>query len=165
MEWLSLKKSISGCYASPYKLSPPPTFSSSRPHTPFHIDSHVKTFRSENTVVRPIEVEWTRGEMKSRQRRGSFVRIYHHKPADFFPWPPHNKAFNFCVLIKFFCRSKLPRGPRLRSTAARLLRSWVRIPPGAWMFVVCVVCCDELITRPEESYRLWQVVVCDQEPS
>jgi len=23
--------------------------------------------------------------------------------------------------------------------------------------------CDELITRPEESYRLWCVVVCDQE--
>jgi hypothetical protein len=36
---------------------------------------------------------------------------------------------------------------------------------------VCVVCltgrglCDELITRPEESYRLWRVVVCDQETS
>jgi len=25
--------------------------------------------------------------------------------------------------------------------------------------------CDELITRPEESYRLWRVVVCDQETS
>jgi hypothetical protein len=23
--------------------------------------------------------------------------------------------------------------------------------------------CDGLITRPEESYRLWSVVVCDQE--
>jgi len=22
--------------------------------------------------------------------------------------------------------------------------------------------CDGLITRPEESYRLWRVVVCDQ---
>jgi hypothetical protein len=37
---------------------------------------------------------------------------------------------------------------------------------------VCFVCvlssrglCDELITRPEESYRLWRVVVCDQETS
>jgi hypothetical protein len=28
---------------------------------------------------------------------------------------------------------------------------------------VSVVCClcDEMITRPEESYRLWCVVVCD----
>jgi hypothetical protein len=25
--------------------------------------------------------------------------------------------------------------------------------------------CDGLITRPEESYRLWGVVVCDQETS
>ena len=60
------------------------------------------------------------------------------------------------------------RGLRRRSAAARRLRSWVRIPPGAWMFVCCEFCvlsgrglCDELITRPEESYRLWCVVVCD----
>ena len=40
------------------------------------------------------------------------------------------------------------------------------------MFVCCECCvlsgrglCDELITRPEESYRLWRVVVCDQENS
>jgi len=25
--------------------------------------------------------------------------------------------------------------------------------------------CDGLIIRPEESYRLWRVVVCDQETS
>ena len=28
-----------------------------------------------------------------------------------------------------------------------------------------VLTCDELTTRPEESYRLWCVVVCDQENS
>jgi hypothetical protein len=37
------------------------------------------------------------------------------------------------------------------------------------MFVCCVLSgrglCDELFTRPEESYRLWRVVVCDQETS
>ena len=67
-------------------------------------------------------------------------------------------------------RSLWSRGLRRRSAAARLLRPWVRIPPGAWMFV-CYECrvlsgrglCDELITRPEESYRLWCVVVCDLE--
>jgi hypothetical protein len=35
------------------------------------------------------------------------------------------------------------------------------------MFVCCVLSgrglCDELITRPEESYRLWCVIVCDLE--
>jgi len=40
-----------------------------------------------------------------------------------------------------------------------------------YLSVVNVVClsggglCDELITRPEESYRLWCVVVCDLETS
>jgi len=69
-------------------------------------------------------------------------------------------------------RSQWPSGLRGRSTAAQLLRSWVRIPPEAWMFVCCGCCvlsgrglCDELITRPEESYRLWCVVVCDLETS
>src|SRR5215475_11977777 len=59
-----------------------------------------------------------------------------------------------------------------RPQAARLLRSWVRIPPGAWIFVCCECrvlsgggLCDELITRPEESYRLCCVVVCDLETS
>ena len=69
-----------------------------------------------------------------------------------------------------YSRSQWPRGLRRRSAAARLLRLWVRIPPGAWMSVCCVCCvfsgrglCDELIPRPEESHRLWCVVVCDLE--
>ena len=69
-------------------------------------------------------------------------------------------------------RSQRPRGLRRRSTAARLLGLWVRIPPGPWIFVCCECCvmsgrglCDELITRPEESYRLWCVVMCDLETS
>jgi len=56
-------------------------------------------------------------------------------------------------------RSQSPRGLRHRSAASRLLRLWVRIPPAAWMSVCCECCvmsgrglCDELITRPEESY-------------
>ena len=69
-------------------------------------------------------------------------------------------------------RSQWPRGLRRRSSTARLLRLWVRTPPAAWMFVCCECCvlsgrglCDGLITRPEVSYRLWRVVVCDQETS
>jgi len=45
-------------------------------------------------------------------------------------------------------------------------------PTGAWGSVCCECCvlsgrglCDGLITRPEESYRLWRVVVCDLETS
>ena len=57
------------------------------------------------------------------------------------------------------CRSQWLNGLTRRSVAARLLRLWVRIPPGARMFVCCEYCvlsgrglCEELIPRPEESY-------------
>ena len=59
-----------------------------------------------------------------------------------------------------------------RPAAALLLKSWVRIPPGAWIFVCCdcrvlsgIDLCEELITRPEESYLMCCVVVCDLETS
>ena len=76
------------------------------------------------------------------------------------------------TLINSSCRSQWPRSLRRTSAAAHLLRSWIQIPPGTWMFVCCECCvlsgrglCDELITRPEESYRLWCIVVCDLETS
>jgi hypothetical protein len=58
-----------------------------------------------------------------------------------------------------------------RSAAALLLGSGVQIPLIAWNFVSCVCCvgsgrCDELITRPEESYSVCVCVcVCDIEIS
>ena len=66
------------------------------------------------------------------------------------------------------CRSEWPRGLRRRSAASRLLRLWVRAPPGAWMFF-CRDCrvlsgrglFDGPITRPEESYRMWCDVLYD----
>jgi hypothetical protein len=73
-------------------------------------------------------------------------------------------------LVNSWCRSQWPRVLRRRSAAARLLGLWVRIPPRAWTFVCCECCvlsgrglCEELITCPEESHRLWCVVVCDLE--
>jgi hypothetical protein len=63
------------------------------------------------------------------------------------------------IYIYITSRYQWPRGLRRRSAAARLLRSWVRIPPTAWVFVCCECCvlsgrglCEELITRPEKSY-------------
>ena len=50
-------------------------------------------------------------------------------------------------------RSQWPRGLRRRSTAARLLKLWVRIPAVAWMFVVSVVCC-----QVEVSATSWSLV-------
>jgi len=72
------------------------------------------------------------------------------------------RAFSV-LMYKRICWLQWPRGLRCRSTAACLLISWVWVPRGAWMScLLCVVrsLCDELITCPEESYRLW-CVVCD----
>jgi len=87
-------------------------------------------------------------------------------------WTNHSPSF-FSSIIPITidqtcCSQWLPP----LASAARLLRSWVRIPPGARMFVCCECCvlsgrglCDVLITCPEESYRLWRIIVCDQENS
>jgi hypothetical protein len=93
----------------------------------------------------------------------------------------YNKTLSWARLIQFASSLHISRRWILIlpvpvaarwSTAARLLRLWVRIPPGAWMYVCCECCvfsgrrlCDELITHPEESYRLWCVVMCDLETS
>ena len=78
------------------------------------------------------------------------------------------------ILMTLYCnsQSQWSRGLRRRSAADLLLTLWVRIPQGAWMSVCCECCvlsgrglCDALITRPEEPYRLWCVVVCDLENS
>jgi hypothetical protein len=73
---------------------------------------------------------------------------------------PHSKH----TTIYYHGRSQLLRGLRRGSAAARLLGLQVRIPPVAWMFVLCECCvlsgrgfCGELITCPEESYRMWCV--------
>jgi len=75
------------------------------------------------------------------------------------------------VDYKSLGRSQWPRGLERRSVAAHLLSLRVRIPPGqrCLSWVLCVLSgrdmCDELITRQEEYYRLWCVVVCDLETS
>ena len=77
---------------------------------------------------------------------------------------------NFVQHTVTYCGSQWPRGLRRRSAAARLLRSWLRIPPEGHgcLSVVSVVCCqlevcceccvlsgrglcDGLITSPKES--------------
>jgi hypothetical protein len=73
----------------------------------------------------------------------------------------------YIYLFIYLCRLKWPRGLWRRSTAAHLLRSWVRIPPRAWIFFCCVCwvlsgrdLCDELVTRPRGvppnvARRMW----------
>jgi len=59
-----------------------------------------------------------------------------------------------------------------KSAGARQLRLWFRFQRDALMSVSSDCCvlsgrglCDELITRPGESYRLWCVIVCDLDTS
>ena len=72
------------------------------------------------------------------------------------------------ITIKYYdsqpalCRSQWLRGLRSGTSAVSLLGLRVRIPPGAWMSVSCECCvlsgrglCVGLITRPEQSYRMW----------
>ena len=60
-----------------------------------------------------------------------------HKSESIYKRP--NKYFNIVMPVG---RSHWPRRLGRRSAAARLLRLWVRIPPGAWASVVSVVCCQ-----------------------
>ena len=116
--------------------------------------------------------------------RGSTSRIFHQMtiqnffiPSFYSLLPPYSgyvtsgKNNRLIQGSVFIYRSQQPSNPRRMSAAVSLLRSWVRIPPGG-MDVCCDCCvlsvrglCDELITRPEESYRLWCVVVFDLETS
>ena len=84
----------------------------------------------------------------------------------------HSGFSNYSRVSLLPYRSQWSRGLSRKSAAASLLRLWVRIPLGAWIsvfFECCVLSgrglCDELITRPEEPFRLWCVFVCDLETS
>ena len=118
---------------------------------------------------------WTLGFDK---RLGTSLRVGRPSDSEEKLWTTHLSLWcNRDRTIIWKCnnnprRSQWPRGLRRRSSAARLLRLWVRIPPEAWIFVCCEFfvlsgrgLCDGLVTCPEQSYRLWRVVVCDQEIS
>jgi hypothetical protein len=58
-------------------------------------------------------------------------------------------------------RSQWPRDLRWTSTASRLLRSWVRFPQVAWMFICCVcvcVCVCFVCCQVEFSATSWSLV-------
>ena len=104
------------------------------------------------------------------------VNCHNKEFCVFFPSPKQIFAYRKVRLTQSLsCPSLFAiNNPSTRNTsaAARLLRMWVRIPPGEWMSVCYECCvlpgrglCDRLITHPEESYRVWCGVVCDLETS
>jgi hypothetical protein len=55
-----------------------------------------------------------------------------------------SETINKIILVTMlhYCRSQWPRGLRHElSSLARTLRSWVRIPLKAWMYVLCAFIC------------------------
>jgi hypothetical protein len=69
---------------------------------------------------------------------------------------PHLITVTICiwwgVQIFKFCRFQWPRGLRRGSAAERLLGSWVRIPPGAWIFVSFeCLCCQVEVSKTGRS--------------
>jgi len=71
-------------------------------------------------------------------------------------------VFNFSIGI--ICKGPISVAARIAATPS--LGLLIRIPREAWMFVSCECCvlsrkglCVGLITRPEESYRVWCVWV------
>ena len=60
----------------------------------------------------------------------------------------------FYYIIPFNMPIPVAVWSKARSVAACLLRSWVRIPPGTWMFVVSVVCCQ--VEVPATNWSLVQ---------
>ena len=115
------------------------------------------------------EIYGWRGVMSSTPHR-QHITYTHITASVFTPQTPQNcnshdfdnypfLAYIYITYINFR-RSQWPRGLRRRSVAARLLKLWVRVPPEEWTFICCECyvllgrgLCDELITRPEESYR------------
>jgi hypothetical protein len=106
----------------------------------------------------------------------SSVNVEDHVP---YPYQTTGKIVVLFVLLFIVLNNKLEdsrsqwrRGLRRRRAAARLMRLCVRIPPGHGCYVFCECCVLSgrgpwvgLIIRPEESYLLWCVVVCDLETS
>ena len=80
------------------------------------------------------------------------------------------------TILKWIVKNTMPVPVAVRSKAQVYGRSpaeTVGSNATGDMNVCCCECCvlsrrsicDELITRPEESYQLWYVVVCDLETS
>jgi hypothetical protein len=86
-------------------------------------------------------------------------------------WSPNSETrqnFIFIALFNVFSATKFCWLPV--PVAARLVKSWVRIPRGPWLSVVSVVCCQVEVSATnwslvQRSPTEWRVVVCDQETS
>jgi hypothetical protein len=127
-----------------------------------HFQLEPSTLQALNTIANKNTKDWGQANVEAVPRK--LLVHWHNFMSTLFTVLVMELPLSIYILSSFFFHC--PTALRRRSAAA--LRSWFLIPPGTWMLVCCVYCvlsglCDELFTRPEESYRLWRVVVCDQE--
>ena len=100
----------------------------------------------------------------------SFVDFNHNELRWIYEYIKAKGGRVFSSTLMYYCRSRIsvpiPLAARSEAWACRprLLASGVRIPPESWMSVsygCCVLSgrglCDDRITRPDASYRLWCV--------
>jgi hypothetical protein len=118
---------------------------------------------SKDGLAKYSQLTWMYSLVIGQQTRGYSTK----KNSDF--WDTltmisENWICQIYVYIITSSPSQWPRGLRRGSASGRLLGLRVRIPPGEWMsvsFYCCVLSgrdlCVGLITRPEESYRVWCV--------
>jgi hypothetical protein len=103
---------------------------------------------------------WTVRDTKKRDEKGLIQNkkwIKRENPGiSIKKIPPGAWMFVLCLLYK--------DGSMERKSDMKDEKDLKKIPPGAWMSASCECCvlsgrglCDELIPRPEESYRLWCV--------
>ena len=97
--------------------------------------------RQESSFIFSIAVVWALPDVSKDYGVSKFTVLYHHVPEYEVQrrCVTSRKFQNRCDRLKAtsFAHTLFADGLRRGSAAARLLRLWVRIPPGAWM--LCVV--------------------------
>jgi len=119
------------------------------------------------TYTQPISSEPFHEDQGSNLLDNQFCHVFEEainktKQIMYSVWHKYTSMFIllllFCFLMCIFvnciclvCRCQWPRCLRRRSSGHRLLRLWVRIPPGVGMFVVSVVYCQIEVSATDWS--------------
>ena len=139
------------------------------PHSaPFH---HSCIYLNNRTCLETIKQYSVLSDTRERQSENYsnvlFFRLYSVTVISLaIPWPSisvsditgtlvrtENIRLLYYTILQLRCRFQWPRGLRRSSAAARLLRLWVRFPPG-WhgcLSVVSVVCCQVEVSATSSS--------------
>jgi hypothetical protein len=101
--------------------------------------------------VYAMRLSWLQSWRKDRDKKYSYKNMQRNVHSETKIWQPfreqRQRAFDIRVVPEdkhrensYNGRSQWPRSLKRRYVAKRLLGSWVRIPPEAWMFVLYSVC-------------------------